>query len=299
LRLDRLEPGEPLAACRARVYRPLAVSARCHEPFSTTVPVAPRRLGRANLYGVKTLYIKELRRFLKMPVYTLCAPLVTGLLFLTVFTLALGDVARGVGPVPLADFLIPGLAMMALIQTSFENPASSLLSGKLTGAIADLLVAPLSPAEITAGIVLGGATRGLIVGSLFLTLAGALLGGPPAHPAIALFHAVAAAVSFAALGTIAGLWAAKWDHLAALANFTLMPLIFLSGTFYSIDRLPGAWRVAGHFDPVFYMIDGFRYGIGGVAGGSLAVGFAVMTVLPAALVGAAYWLVRSGYRVKA
>ena len=268
-----------------------------HFPTSARPP-GRFRLDDVNWVGVGALYAKEVRRFLKQPIYTVLAPMTTGLLFLTVFVVALGDVARGIGPVPLAVFLVPGLAMMTLIQTSFENPAGSLLSSKLLGSIIDLMMAPLSPGEILFGYVMAGVTRGLLVATVMLVLVQPLVGVVPIHPGYVIFHAVAAAVSLAALGFAVGLWAAKWDHLEAVAQFTITPLAILSGTFYSVDRLPGVWHRLSEFNPFFYMIDGFRYGFIGHADGSLGAGLAVMTVLPVALLALAYGLIRAGYKVR-
>ena len=258
----------------------------------------PRVSDPVNWYGLWTLYLREVLQFLKIPAYSLLAPTVTGLLFLAIFSLALGGAVREMAGVPFLEFIAPGLAMMGIVHASFENPAGSVLFGKLNGCITDILVTPLSPAEFALGHVLGGATRGLMVGAAMLVLMQPFVSLAPAAPAFVLFHALAAALTLAMLGLIAGLWAPKWDHLAMVNNFTITPLAFLSGVFYSTERLPEAWRAVNAFNPFFYMIDGFRYGFIGRADGSLALGAAVVVALNVALWVLCLRLVASGYKLK-
>lgn len=258
----------------------------------------PRVTGRVNWYGLWTLYLKEVRHFLKLPTHTVLAPTITGLLFLAVFTLALGGTVREVAGSPFVEFLAPGLVIMLIVHASFDNPAASIVQGKLQGSIVDVLMPPLSPAEFTFGYVLGGATRGLLVGATLLILMQVFVQTVPRHPEIALFHAVGTALALAMLGLIAGLWAPKWDHLAMVNNFTITPLAFLSGVFYSIENLPGAWREVARLNPFFYMIDGFRYGFIGRADGSLATGLVVVVALNVALWLLCHRLIVSGYNLK-
>ncbi len=293
----------PLAGRRRRVYRAPPVTE--NTLTSTTPPTArspaagPRPIGRVNWIGLRTLYIKEVWRFLKMPAYTVLAPTLTSVLFLAVFTLGVGAVVRDMAGMPLVEFLAPGLVMMAIVHSSFESPSASLIMAKLHGSIADVLMPPLSPAEFTLGYVLGGATRGLVTGAFLLAVIVPFVALAPLHPAFVLFHAVAAALAMSMLGFVAGLWADKWDHLSLVTNFTILPLTFLSGAFYSIDRLAEPWRAAMRFNPVFYMIDGFRYGFTGHADGSPAAGLIVMTTLIAAMGLVCHRLVARGYNLKA
>ena len=259
----------------------------------------PRVAGGVNWYGAWTLYQKEVRHFLKMPAHTVFAPTVTGLLFLAIFTLALGGAVRQMVGVPFVEFLAPGLVMMALVDAAFDNPAGSLVHGKLQGSIVDVLMPPIGPGEFVAGYALGGATRGLMVGGTLLVLMQPFVPMAPAHPALALFYVLATAVALALLGLIVGLWAPKWDQLAMVNSFTITPLAFLSGVFYSIERLPEAWQTAAQFNPFFYMIDGFRYGFTGHADGSPAAGLIVMTTLIAAMGLVCHRLVARGYNLKA
>ncbi len=259
----------------------------------------PRRFGRVNWLGLWTLYIKEVWRFLKMPAYTVLAPTVTSILFLTVFTVGLGAAVRDMAGVPLAEFLAPGLVMMAIVHSSFESPTISLMMGKLQGSIVDVLMPPLSAGEFALGHVLGGATRGLATGAFLLVVLAPFVALAPRHPEFVLFHGAAAALVLSMLGFVTGLWAEKWDHLSFVTNFTLLPLTFLSGAFYSIDRLAPGWQTAMQFNPVFYMIDGFRYGFTGHADGSPAAGLAVMAALIVPLWLVCHRLVARGYKLKA
>ncbi len=258
----------------------------------------PRVAGGVNWYGAWTLYQKEVRHFLKMPAHTVFAPTVTGLLFLAIFTLALGGAVRQMVGVPFVEFLAPGLVMMALVDAAFDNPAGSLVHGKLQGSIVDVLMPPIGPGEFVAGYALGGATRGLMVGGTLLVLMQPFVPMVPEHPALVLFYALATAVALALLGLIVGLWAPKWDQLAMVNSFTITPLAFLSGVFYSIERLPEAWRTAAQLNPFFYMIDGFRYGFIDRADGSLAVGAAVLVALDVALWLVCHRLLASGYNLR-
>ncbi|WP_374444165.1 ABC transporter permease [Stella sp.] len=251
-----------------------------------------------NRQGLWSLYRKEVTRFFKVAVQTVLAPLVTTLLFLAVFTLALGGADRTVGGVPYVQFLAPGLVMMAIVQNGFANSSSSLVNAKVQGNVVDLLMPPLSPAVLTAGFALGGMTRGLVVG-LVVGLAIALFVRlPVADPAAILFHAVAGSLMLALVGILAGLWSEKFDHIAAVTNFVVTPLAFLSGTFYSVERLPPEWAFVAHLNPFFYLIDGFRAGFIGHADGSRAVGYAVVLAADALLWLACHRLFRAGYKLK-
>ncbi len=266
---------------------------------STIQSPRPRRLGAVNWVGLWTLYIREVRRFVKVATQTLLAPLVTTLLYLAIFTLALGGAVRMVGGVPYIEFLAPGLIMMAMVQNAFANTSSSLLIAKIQGNIVDTLMPPLTAGEMTTGFVAGGVTRGLAVGvSIWLPM---LAFVPPNLHSLffVLFHAVAASLLASLLGVLGAIWAEKFDHMAAVTNFVITPLTFLSGTFYSVEGLPHFWRVIAHLDPFFYMIDGFRYGFIGHADGSLTAGIVVMMVTNAGLWWLAWRLFTIGYKLKA
>ncbi len=255
--------------------------------------------GAVNWRGVTTLYLKEVQRFMKVYAQALLAPMMTSLLFLAIFSLALGGAMRSVGGVPFLEFLGPGLIMMAIMQNAFTNTSSSLLIAKIQGNIVDVLMPPLSAAELTFAYVMGGATRGLMVGVVVA------LGMTPFvplaihDPAAIVFFAVAAALMLSLIGVITGIWADKFDQMAAVTNFVITPLAFLSGTFYSVERLPGIWHWVSQLNPFFYMIDGFRYGLIGQADGSIAVGVAVLTAVDVVLAALCYALFASGYKLKA
>ena len=257
-----------------------------------------RDLTAANWIGLWTLYLREVRRFVKVYTQTLIGPIVTTLLFLAVFALALGRAVEQIGGVPFLEFLAPGLIMMAIVQNAFANTSSSLVIAKAQGNIIDTLMPPLTAHELTLGIALGGATRGIVVGSV---VALAISFFVPLHISNAgyiVFHAAAASLMLSLMGLAGGIWSEKFDHIAAVTNFLVTPLSFLSGTFYSIHRLPEAFQIAAHFNPFFYMIDGFRYGFIGVSDVSPHLGLAVMLGVDLALWLLCYRMFASGYKLK-
>jgi len=266
---------------------------------SEHAPPKPRSLGRINWLGFWTLYLKEVRRFMNVATQTVLAPVVTTLLFLAIFTLALGRAAPEVGGVTYAQFLAPGLVMMSMIQNAFANTSSSILISKVQGNIVDVLMPPLNAAELTMAYALGGVTRGIVVG-ISVALAMWIFVPMQVHDPLAiLFFAVSASLMLSLIGLIGGIWADKFDHIAAVQNFAVMPLSFLSGTFYSIDRLPENWRFVADFNPFFYNIDGLRYGFIGHADGSILIGAGVSIAINAFLLALAYLIVARGYKLKA
>ena len=254
--------------------------------------------GALNWYGAYTLYFKEVRRFLKVPAQTLIAPMVTSLLFLAVFSLAMGGAGRSMAGIPLLNFLAPGLIIMAMMQSAFANASSSLIMAKIQGTIVDLLMTPLGSFELMIGYVFGAATRGLITGAVLLLAVQPFVSVAPVHIGYVLFHAVAASIMLALLGLLGGLWAEKFDHISAVSNFVITPLAFLSGTFYSVDRLPGIWHGISQLNPFFYAIDGFRYGFIGRADGDLATGVIVLLVIDLVLWIICHRLLAIGYKLK-
>ncbi len=260
---------------------------------------APRQIGAVNWVGLWTLYLKEVRRFIKVATQTVLAPLVTTLLFLAIFSLALGRASATIGGVPYLQFLAPGLVMMAMVQNAFANTSSSLMISKIQGNIVDVLMPPLSAAELTIGFAAGGVSRGLMVGAAVGAAMAIVVPFQIHSVPFLLFHAVAASLLMALIGMLAGIWADKFDHLAAVTNFVITPFAFLSGTFYSVERLPGLWKLIAHLNPFFYMIDGFRYGFIGHADGSLAIGIAVMGGANLALGLLTWRLVTVGWKLKA
>jgi len=258
----------------------------------------PRHLGAVNWLGLWTLYLKEVRRFSKVATQTIISPLVTTLLYLVIFSLALGRSVPQLGGVSYAQFLMPGLIMMAMAQNSFANTSSSLVISKVQGNIVDLLMPPLNAAELTLGLAGGGLSRGLAVGLTSSIVLRIFLPFGIHDWFFVLFNAVAASLMLSLIGILSGLWAEKFDQMAAVTNFVITPLSFLSGAFYSTDRLPDFWRLVAHLNPFFYMIDGFRYGFIGHADGSLAAGLAVLAGADL-LLGLAIWrLIVTGYKLR-
>ena len=261
--------------------------------------VGVRDIGPVNWIGLRTLYLKEVRRFLKVSVQTVVAPVMQTLLFMAVLTLAWGSARGDVLGVHYSSFLAPGLVMMAILGNAFQNSSSSLIVSKIQGIAVDFLMPPLSAAELTAAFVGGAATRGLLVG-VVSAAAVAPFAELRAHDLIAIgYFAASASIMMGAVGTLGGVWAEKFDHLAAIGNFIVTPLTFLSGTFYSITVLPGAVETVTRWNPFFHLIDGFRYGFIGAADGSVLAGAVYVAVINAALVAAVYLVLKSGWRLKA
>ena len=261
-------------------------------------PPIPRTYQGVNWTGLKTLYLKEVRRFWKVGMQTVAAPVVTTLLYMLIFVVAMKGARPVVGGVPFAQFVAPGLIMMAILNNAFANASSSLIQAKIMGTAPDFLTPPLSPFELAAAFSLGAATRGVFVGVVTAAAVWPFAHFGFAHLAAALYFGFASSMLMGFIGLLTGLWAEKFDHLAAITNFIIMPLTFLSGTFYSITALPAAFRTAAAFNPFFYLIDGFRYGFVGHADGDVAIGVAYTSIL-VLMLGVASWLViRSGWRLK-
>ena len=242
--------------------------------------------------------MREVRRFMKVYAQTVMAPVVTTLLFLAVFTLALGQYRPDVHGVPFAEFLAPGLVMMAIAQNSFANTSSSLMIAKVQGNIVDTLMPPFTPAELVFGIAMGGVTRGVLVGFAVAVVMMPFAGLHIDHIGLIVYHAIMASLMLALIGMMGGIWADKFDHMAAITNFVITPLAFLSGTFYSIDRLPELGQIIAHFNPFFYMIDGFRYGFIGQADASVLTGMAVVGLMDVVLWVICWRMFDSGYKLK-
>ena len=253
----------------------------------------------ANWIGLWTLYKREIQRFLKVYTQTLLAPMVTALLFLFIFTLAFGSAARVISGIPYIEFLAPGLTMMTIAQSAFTHTSSSLMVAKVQGNIVDTLMPPFTAHELTFGIALGGATRGIIVGFVVGAAMALVVGSSIYHIGYIIFHAFMASLMLSLLGIIGGIWSEKFDHIAAVTNFVITPLSFLAGTFYSIEQLPEIAQIIVKFNPFFYMIDGFRYGFIDRSDSTLWVGLLVMIGIDAVLWVIAAWMFSSGYKLKA
>src|SRR5690606_15870065 len=255
--------------------------------------------------GLWSLYIKEVRRFLKVHTQTIWAPAVTTLLFLVIFSVAMGRGGREVLGVPFATFVAPGLIMMGMMQNSFANSSFSLLTGKLQGTIIDLLMPPLSEGELMAGIVAAAITRAVMVGGA-LALAVALWPGVDmmaAHPWAIVWFGLMGAMMLALMGLLTSIWAEKFDHAAAVTNFVVAPLSLLSGTFYVLDNLSPTFQAISRANPFFYMISGFRFGfigesdIGNTNNAVIAsaIGVAVLNLVLGLVT---YRIIKSGWKIK-
>ncbi len=250
------------------------------------------------LQGFITLFQKEWLRFWKVSVQTILAPVLTALLFLLVFAYSLRGRVEIFPGVDYSAFLVPGLAMMSVLQNAFANSSSSLMQSKMTGNIIFVLLPPLSHHEFFAAYLLAAAARGLVVGAgVFL----ATLWFVPLrldHPLWAIAFAIASSGVLGVLGIIAGIYSDKVDELAAFQNFIILPLTFLSGVFYSIHSLPPVWQWLSHLNPIFYMVDGFRYGFFGQSDISPWVSLAFVSASFFALSFFTLWLLRSGYKLR-
>ncbi|MEO0860095.1 MAG: ABC transporter permease [Pseudomonadota bacterium] len=257
-----------------------------------------RRFGAINWLGLQTLIERETRRFLAVWTQTLLAPLVTAGLFLLIFTLAVGTRRGEVMGVSFLHFLAPGILMMTVIQNSFANVSSSIVISKVQGNIVDTLMPPLSAGELVVGYLFGGILRGVIVSLAVSVIVFPFIGLGVAHPAMALLWVVMGGAFLGALGMIAGVFANKFDQMAAITNFIVTPLSFLSGTFYSLESLPPVMQAISHANPVFYLIDGLRFAVLGVSDSSPWLGFVVVLASTLAVSAVAWWMFRTGYRLK-
>jgi ABC-2 type transport system permease protein len=254
-----------------------------------------------NWPGLRALYVKEVRRFFKVQLQTIWAPAITTLLFLIIFTVALGGSGRTVLGHSFADFIAPGLIVMGMLQNAFANSSFSLLVGKIQGTIVDYLMPPLSNGELLAALAGASVTRAILVG---LVVWGAMQLWPgvtvaPRHPWAILWFGVLGALFLAFLGVMTSIWAEKFDHAAAVTNFVVAPLSLLSGTFYSVEALSPTFQAISHLNPFFYIISGFRYGFLGDADTSVQVGAIVVLVINVVMGAACYALLRSGWKIKA
>ena len=248
--------------------------------------------------GFPTLLYKEVLRFWKVSTQTIGAPVLTAVLFLFIFSHVMQGRIRMYDAVPYAAFLVPGLVMMSVLQNAFANSSSSLVQSKMTGNIIFVLLPPLAYWEFFAAYVLAAAARGMVVGAAVLLVTLPFVEIEFRHPLWIVAFAFSASAVLGSLGMIAGIWAEKIDQVAAFQNFFIMPLTFLSGVFYSIHSLPPFWQGLSHFNPFFYMIDGFRYGFFGVSDvhplRSLAVVAGFLGVVSALTLA----MIKSGYRLR-
>ena len=248
--------------------------------------------------GWQTLFKKEILRFWKVSFQTVLAPVVTALLYLMIFSQVLDGKMEPYPGVGYAAFLVPGLVMMSVLQNAFANSSSSLIQSKITGNLVFVLLPPLSHFEFFSAYVLASMARGIAVGLGVLLVTIAFVGLHVHNPLWILVHALVGSALLGTMGVIAGIWAEKFDQLAAFQNFIIMPATFLSGVFYSIHSLPPVWQTVSHFNPFFYLIDGFRHGFFGVSDVSPWFSLGVGVVAWAILTAIAMRMVTSGYKLR-
>ncbi len=250
------------------------------------------------MLGFPTLFYKELLRFWKVSFQTILAPMLTALLYLLIFSHVLEEHVQVYHGVSYTAFLVPGQAMMTVLQNAFANSSSSLIQSKITGNIIFVLLSPLSHVEFFLAYVLAAIVRGLLVGLGVFAVTLWFVAVPLKYPLWVLLFALLGSGILGTMGIIAGIWADKFDQLAAFQNFIIIPLTFLSGVFYSIHSLPQFWQVASHFNPFFYMIDGFRYGFFGVSDVAPDLSMVIVAGCFLALSLFTLWLLKIGYKLR-
>ena len=260
--------------------------------------IGTRRFGLINWIGAWTLYQKESLRFLNVWAQTLFSPLISSLLFLLVLSLAIGTERGDVLGVPFINFLAPGLISMQVIQQSFSHSSSSFMIGKIQGNIVDLLYAPLSAVEVTIAVSLASVTRAVMIAVISIIIFKLIIDIKVSNYITLIAFTFLSSFILGNIGIIAGLWAEKFDNMATVTNFVIVPLSFLSGTFYTIDKLPNFLQTISKFNPFFYMIDGFRYSFIGKADGSITIGLIYLTILSFVTWFITYLLYKKGYKIK-
>jgi len=256
------------------------------------------KFGFVNWIGFKSLWLKECNRFMTVWQQTLLSPLVSSLLFLSVLSLALGNNRGDVLGYSFISFLAPGLIAMSILTQSFSHSVSSLMIGKIQGNIVDMLYAPLSALEVSMAIILAALTRSFLIALISIAVFSLIVEIPINNVFYIFIFGFLSAFILGGLGFITGLWAEKFDHTATVTNFIITPLSFLSGVFYSIDKLPVFFQTVSYLNPFFYMIDGFRYGFLGKSDSSIGVGLIYLTLLSFIIWYLAFYLYKKGYKIK-
>jgi ABC-2 type transport system permease protein len=260
--------------------------------------IGVRRFGLINWIGFKSLWLKECNRFMAVWQQTLLSPLVSSLLFLSVLSLALGNNRGDVLGYSFISFLAPGLIAMSILTQSFSHSVSSLMIGKIQGNIVDMLYAPLSALEVSMAIILAAMTRSFLIAIISIAVFALIVEIPINNIFYIFIFSFLSSFILGSLGFITGLWAEKFDHTATINNFVITPLSFLSGAFYSIEKLPEMFQIISHINPFFYMIDGFRFGFLGASDGSVSIGIMYLTILSFVMGFLAYYLYKVGYKIK-
>ena len=257
-----------------------------------------RNFGFINWIGFKSLWFKECNRFMAVWQQTLLSPLVSSLLFLSVLSLALGNNKDDVLGYSFISFLAPGLIAMSILTQSFSHSVSSIMIGKIQGNIVDMLYAPLSALEVSMAIILAAMTRSFLIALISILVFSLIVEIPINNIFFIFIFGFLSSFILGSLGFITGLWAEKFDHTATVTNFIITPLSFLSGVFYSIDKLPELFQIISHVNPFFYMIDGFRYGFLGQSDGSITFGIIYLIILCFMMWFISFYLYKKGYKIK-
>jgi len=251
-----------------------------------------------NWIGFYTLYSKEVRRFLNVFAQTVLAPAITTLLFYIIFTISVDRSYLSTESFTFSQFLAPGLVCMSIMQNAFANTSSSILISKVQGNIVDVLMPPLSEYELTFSYSLGGVTRGLLVGLSVSIVIYLIVPIQITNLFVIIYFALFSSLLLSLLGILCGIWAKKFDHMASVTNFIILPLTFLSGTFYSIERLPEDWRFFAYLNPFFYIIDGFRYGFVGVSDSNISLGIFILAMANLIFLILTIYIFKKGYGLR-
>lgn len=251
-----------------------------------------------NVTGLKTLWLKEIRRFLRVPGQTVLSPLVSTTLYFLVFGYSLGGKARQVDGVPYLEFIVPGLIFMGIANNAFLNTSSSLFIAKIQGTVVDLLVAPLGAGELMCGFIGGGMVRGLAVGLLTWIVAAFFTGFAVASVVATVFFLLMVAYVFSVLGLVAAIWAEKFEQVNVFPTFIMLPLTFLGGVFYSVKLLPEPWHTVSLFNPMVYMVEGLRYGLSGRSSFPPGLGAGLLVAVALVATAGAAQMLRVGYKLK-
>ena len=251
-----------------------------------------------NWIGFYTLYSKEVRRFLNVFAQTVLAPAITTLLFYIIFTISVDRSYLSTESFTFSQFLAPGLVCMSIMQNAFANTSSSILISKVQGNIVDVLMPPLSEYELTFSYSLGGVTRGLLVGLSVSIVIYLIVPIQITNLFVIIYFALFSSLLLSLMGILCGIWAKKFDHMASVTNFIILPLTFLSGTFYSIERLPEDWRFFAYLNPFFYIIDGFRYGFVGVSDSNISLGIFILAMANLIFLILTIYIFKKGYGLR-
>jgi len=278
---------------------PQQVAERCEGHLGAlAAPLDPDAPFVEERRGVVWLCEREILRFLKLWMQTIVAPAVSSLLFVVVFGMALGDSIARVGGVPYDQFIVPGLVVQAILTAAFSNNSSTVFQARSDRFINDVLSSPLRWWEVNLGLAIGGALRGLLIGVIVTGVAMAMTGIAIERPLALVAAAALVLVAFAQFGVIAGIYARSWDFMAFITTLVILPLSFLGGVFYSVDRLPAGWEALSHVNPIFYLVQAFRYAFTGASDVPIGLALAVAAILAGGLSAWCAWLFRSGHRLK-